>query len=116
MSYTMEELSNNLGVNKKTISCWIASGLKIIEGSKRPILITGSDLKEFLRKKDAKKKVKLKRNESYCFHCKAARRAKRGSIRTLKDKKIGECSVCSGKMWRIFKPYQKDYQISLFPT
>ena len=47
---------------------------------------------------------------------KAPRRAKRGSIQKLKNKKTGVCSVCNGKMCRIFTPYQKDYQISLFPT
>lgn len=116
MSYTLKELSELLSIDTKTVGRWIDRGLKIVPGGKNPILILGSDLKEFLRNKDSKKKVKLKRNEFYCFHCKAARRAKHGSITRLKDKKIGLCHVCSGKMCRIFKPYQKDYQISLFPT
>ena len=61
MNYTIKELSKELGVNKKTCLRWIAEGLKIIDGSKKPILIMGSEAKKFLRNKDAKKKVKLKR-------------------------------------------------------
>jgi hypothetical protein len=115
MNYTIKELSKELGVNKKTCLRWIAEGLKIIDGSKKPILIMGSEAKKFLRNKDAKKKVKLKRNEFYCLPCRAPRRAKRGSIKKSNNKKIAICSVCNGKMCRIFEPYQKDYQIPLFP-
>ena len=116
MSYTIKELSDELGINKKTCLRWIASGLKIVGGSKKPILIMGSDLKDFLRNKGRKKKVKLNRSEFYCFSCRVPRRAKRGSIKKLKGTKTGLCHVCNGRMCRIFEPYQKDYQISLFPT
>ncbi len=115
MTYKVKELSRDLGVNEKTCLRSIDDGLKIIPGSKKPILIMGSEVKRFLRNKDAKKKVKLKRNEFYCLACRAPRRAKRGSITKLKNKKTALCSVCSGKMCRIFEPYQKDYQIPLFP-
>lgn len=107
MSYTIKELSDTLCVNEKTCLRWIDAGLQIVPGSKRSILIMGSELTVFLRNKDAKKKVKLKRNEFYCLRCKAARHAKRGSVETLSDRKVGTCSVCSGKMSRIIKPYQK---------
>jgi len=116
MSYTIKELPELLSVTEKTVGRWIDGGLKTLPGGKKPILILGSDLKEFLRDKDLKEKVKLKRSEFYCFHCKAARRAKRGSTKRLKNKKTGLCCVCNGKMCRIFEPYQKDYQVSLFPT
>jgi hypothetical protein len=116
MPYTIKELPELLSVDKKTIRRWIEKGLKTVPGSKHPIFIMGSDLKEFLRDKDSKKKFKLKRNEFPCFHCKAARRAKRGSIKELKNKKIGLCSVCNRKMCRIFKPHQKDYKILSPPT
>ncbi len=108
-SYTIRELLPLLvpPVGEKTFQRWMDKGLKIVPGSKKPILILGSDLKEFLKNKDAKKKVKLKRNEFLCLKCKEPRRAKRGSIKTLSDRKTGICSVCSGKVSRIIKPYQK---------
>jgi hypothetical protein len=107
MSYKIKELSEVLCINEKTCLRWIDDGLQIVPGSKKPILIMGSDVTEFLRNKDAKNKVHLKRNEFYCLRCKAPRRAKRGSIETLSDRKVGICSVCSGKMARIIKPHQK---------
>ena len=107
MSYNIKELSNILSVNEKTCLRWIDAGLQVVPGGKKSILIMGSDVTAFLRSKDAKKKVKLKRNEFYCLTCKVPRRAKRESIETLSDRKVGICSVCSGKMTRIIKPHQK---------
>lgn len=101
MSYTIKDLSELLDVNEKTLLRWIEAGLKIIPGSKKPILIYGDDLKEFLRVKNSKMKVTLNRNQFYCLTCKAATYAKRGSIERLKDRKTGICRVCNGKICRI---------------
>lgn len=106
-SYTTEELQPLLHVNKKTIYRWIEKGLKVVPESKKPLLIRGSDLKEFHKNKDSKKKFTLKKNEFNCLKCKAPRRAKRGSIETFNDRKTGICSVCNGKMSRTIAPYQK---------
>ena len=100
MSYTIKEMADCLDVSEKTCLRWIASGLPIVPGGKKPILILGSEIKDFLRKKDSKKKIKLKRSEFYCMGCKAARTAKRGTIKRLAKQKIGICRVCNGKMSR----------------
>ena len=100
MSYTIKELSDCLDVNEKTCLRWIESGMPIVPGGKKPLLMLGSEIKDFLKKKDSKKKVKLKRNEFYCLTCKAARSAKRGSIKKLQKQKMAICRVCSGKMSR----------------
>lgn len=116
MSYTIKEMSDCLEINEKTCLRWIENGLSIVPGSKKPILILGSEIKNFLRKKDSKKKVKLKRSEFYCFTCKAARNAKQGSIKKFQRQKIALCRVCGGKMSRTFKSVQKDYMIRSLPT
>lgn len=116
MSYTIKEISDCLDINEKTCLRWIENGLSIVPGSKRPILILGSEIKNFLIKKDSKKKIKLKRSEFYCFTCKAARNAKQGSIKKGQGQKTAVCRVCGGKMCRIFKSTQKDYTISSLPT
>lgn len=110
-SYTIEELSVLLSKNEKTLLRWIENGLKIVPESKKPILIMGFDLKEFLRKKNSKKKVKMNPNQFYCLSCKKAVYAKRGSIEKLSNRKIALCSVCKGRIGRIIKPYQNDYKI-----
>jgi hypothetical protein len=100
MSYTVKDLATELDIDEKTCFRWIANGLKIIAGGKKPILMTGHDIKDFLKKKNAKKKVTLTRSQFYCFTCKGARNAKRGSIKKTLNKKSGTCSVCNGKMSR----------------
>jgi hypothetical protein len=74
-----------------------------VPGGKKPILILGDDLIEFLKNKDAKKKMRLKRSEFYCMACKVPRHAKKGSLKILSDRKEGECDVCSGKMSKLIK-------------
>ena len=110
-SYKIEELAVILSKNEKTLLRWIDNGLKTIPESKKPILIMGSDLKVFLRKKGSKKKVKLSRNQFYCFSCRQAVYAKRDSIERLGNRKVALCRVCNGRVSRIIKPYQKDYKI-----
>ena len=100
MSYTVKELSSELGIDEKTCFRWIANGLKTITGGKKPILMNGYEIKDFLRKKNAKKKVTLSRSQFYCFTCKDARHAKRGSTKKAGNKKSATCSVCNGKICR----------------
>lgn len=115
-SYTIEELSILLGKNQKTLLRWIGKGLKIVPESKKPILIMGFDLKEFIRKNSSKNKIKLNHNQFYCLSCKKAVYAKRGSIKKLSNRKMAQCRVCSGRTSRIIKPSQKDYKILLSST
>lgn len=101
MSYTIEEISRVLDVVPKTCYRWIDEGLPIVPESKKPILILGSDLKEFLREKSRKRKVPLGRSQFYCFTCKRAVFAKRGSIEVLKNRKTARCRVCNGLLCRL---------------
>ena len=114
-SYTIKEIVEILGVSGKTCLCWINQGLKTVPGGKKPILIHGNNLKDFIRQKNSKKKIKLKRNEFYCLGCKKPRCAKRGTLTESWDSKKGICPVCNSKMSRKKKPHQKDYQISSSP-
>lgn len=116
LSYQIREIMDVLDISQKTCLRWIAEGLPVVPGQKKPILIMGSDLKTFIRLKNSKKKVQLKRHEFYCLKCKAARRAKHGTILKSGDTKKGECSVCSSKMTRKIKPHQKDYHIPSTPV
>lgn len=107
MSYTIKELVAELSVNEKTVLRWIGSGLPMVEGGKKPILISGNELIRFLKNKDSKPKVRLGRRQFFCMTCKAPRLAKRGSAETFYDRKVALCAVCSGKMSRTIKPHQK---------
>lgn len=100
-SYTIKELADMLAIDEKTCFRWIEEGLKIIPECKKPILIKGADLKEFLHNRKLKRKIPLNRNQFLCLTCKAARYAKRGSIKVFDGKKNALCRVCNGKMSKI---------------
>jgi hypothetical protein len=100
-SYEIKELSDILGKSEKTFSRWIEQGLKTIPGCNKPFLIRGREVKEFMRNRKLKRKIPLNRRQFLCLTCKAARFAKRGSIRVVGDKKTALCRVCNGKMSRI---------------
>lgn len=115
-SYTIKELSVLLSIDEKTPTRWIEDGLPIVEGSKKPILIMGSAVKDYLRNRSLKKKCSLTRKQFYCMHCKKATYAKRESSKIVDGKKLALCSVCNGKISRTIKPHQKDYMICPTPT
>lgn len=115
-SYTLKELSELVGMSEKTCQRWIEQGLPTVSGNHKPILIQGREVKNFIRKKNSKLEIKLKRHEFYCFTCKSPTRAKKGSISTAGNIRKGICSVCSSKLSRTIHPIKKDYKIPSTPT
>ena len=101
MSYTIEEICGALGVTSKTCYRWIESGLPTIPGSKKPILIFGFELKEFIREKRKKRKVPLGRNQFYCLKCRKAVFAKRGTLKVFQNRKTAHCRACNGLLNRL---------------
>lgn len=67
-SYTVEEVANVLGKHKNTVRAWRKDGLAAID-AKRPMLIRGHDLVEFLKKRRVKNKRPCKPGQLYCFSC-----------------------------------------------
>jgi excisionase family DNA binding protein len=71
-NYTVEEAARLLDVHKNTVREWIKAGLPVTD-SKRPILILGSDLKDFLQVRRAKNKRPCKAGQLYCVRCRDAK-------------------------------------------
>ena len=67
-SYTVEEVASLFGIHKNTVRHWIKNGLTSID-SKRPMLILGSDLVEFLQIRRTRNKQTCKPGELYCVRC-----------------------------------------------
>jgi predicted transcriptional regulator len=67
-SYTVEEIAMLLGKHKNTVRNWVKDGLATID-DKRPMLILGRDLAEFLQARRRKNKQSCKPGELYCVRC-----------------------------------------------
>ncbi|BCL62314.1 hypothetical protein DGMP_30070 [Desulfomarina profundi] len=73
-SYTVEEVAGLFSIHKNTVRNWIKSGLATID-RKRPALIQGSVLVDFLQKRRTKNKQTCKPGELYCVRCRMPRPA-----------------------------------------
>ena len=73
-SYTVEEVAGLFGIHKNTVRNWIKNGLAPID-SKRPTLIQGNVLVEFLQMRRTKNKKTCKPGELYCVRCRVPRPA-----------------------------------------
>jgi excisionase family DNA binding protein len=100
-SYTVEEAARALGVCRATVRRMLKAGLPAIT-DRRPHLILGADLIDFLVGRRAKRWV-CKLSECYCFTCRKPREAL-GKMADLhiRSPKIGNveafCAVCSKPM------------------
>ncbi len=105
-SYTVEEAANVFPVHKNTIRSWIKNGLATC-GDQKPLLIHGSDLKEFIQLKRNKNKQKCKPYEMFCFSCKSPKRPAGNMVDyepmdASKGRLIGICSSCDGIINKYF--------------
>lgn len=99
-NYTVEEIANLYSVHKNTVRSWVKAGLPTND-DKRPMLILGADLKNYLQSKRASNKRKCKPFEIYCVRC----RTPQIPIGNMVDYEpsnerlgclIGICPVCNG--------------------
>jgi len=71
-TYTVEEVARRWGVHRNTVRQWVKLGLRTIDG-KRPMLIHGRELAEFLQARRQQNKRKCRPGEIYCVRCRAPR-------------------------------------------
>lgn len=106
-SYTVEEVSTLFCVYKGTVRNWIKKGL-IVCDDKRPLLILGTDLKNFIKQQRQENKRTCKSSELYCFKCREPRVPDQNTIQFIeetitKGRVIAACSVCNSLMNKYFK-------------
>ncbi len=97
-SYTVEETACLFPVHKNTVRAWIKSGLPVIDDQK-PMLILGTDLREFIKNKNKKNRRKCKPHELYCLRCKLPQKPAENMIdyepiSEVTGRLIGICSCC----------------------
>jgi hypothetical protein len=103
-SYTVEEIATLFDVHRNTVREWITKGLPTID-SRRPALILGSTLSEFLRLCRNRNKRSCKPGEIYCVRCReprtpADRWAQYKPLTATQGNLIGICPSCDSWLYR----------------
>ena len=68
LNYSVEEAAETLDVHKHTVRRWINDGLGVCD-DRRPVLILGRELRDFLKARRTKNKCPCKLGELFCFRC-----------------------------------------------
>jgi excisionase family DNA binding protein len=84
-SHTAGELAALLGVHKNTVRNWQRDGLAAIDDG-RPVLFHGEAVREFLGKRNARRKQPCSPGTFYCFRCRAPRPPALGMVECLELK------------------------------
>jgi len=100
LTYEVREASIALGKSKGTIRNWIRDGLPVV-ASKKPLLISGQDLRDYIRVKSKGAKTSLGPEQLYCLSCQAGRKPLGMIVEIVPnnyktDRLKGDCGVCGG--------------------
>jgi hypothetical protein len=103
-SYSVEDVAALFSIHKNTVREWLRRGLPALD-RKRPLLILGSALAEFLRARRQAAKRPCKRGELYCVKCRQPRAPAGGlvefkAIREPLGNLTAICPICDGLMYR----------------
>ncbi len=117
-TYTVEEAAIALGVSIGTIRAWVKSGLPLMK-SRRPFLILGDALRDFLGNRAKVATVPLQPDQLYCPTCKAGRRPMGLLVdcipQTPKTARLfGLCEVCGGPCNRMISQTKIDHFSQIF--
>lgn len=103
-SYTVEEVARLFGVHRNTVRHWIKQGLPVCD-DRRPTLILGKPLADFLTRRRLANKRPCKPGEMYCVRCRSPQAPALGMadyqpLTATGGNLIGLCSRCEGTMYR----------------
>ncbi len=111
-NYTLEDAATLLEVHKNTVRAWIKQGLATCD-AKRPILILGQVLRDFLKAKRTKNKQKCQPGEIFCLRCRAPKIPAGDMADYLPSTPtlgslIGICPCCNAMMYQRVNPAKLD--------
>lgn len=103
-TYTVEEVASRLGVHRNTVREWVKRGLPTID-RRRPLLVHGRDLVQFLQAQRTKNKRKCQPGEIYCVRCRAPRTpagdmADYQPLNATLGDLVGICPCCGSMLYR----------------
>jgi DNA-binding transcriptional MerR regulator len=111
-NYTVEEVANLFSVHKNTVRLWVKDGLGTND-DKRPMLILGFNLKQYLQSKRKINKRKCLPFEIYCVRCRlpqlpAENMVDYEPVNDSRGRLIGLCPSCHGIINKYFNIVQLD--------
>ena len=103
-NYTVEEIATLYGVHRNTVRQWIKAGLPAVD-QRRPILVLGAALAEFLRKRRTENKRPCRPGEIYCVRCREPRVPAGANVRyhpitPSQGSLVGICPACAAGLYR----------------
>jgi hypothetical protein len=103
-SYTVEEIAKLYGVHRNTVRAWIGRGLPTID-QRRPVLVLGSHLADYLRERRTANKRPCGPGEIYCLRCREPRAPAGGVVRyhpltPTQGNLLGVCGCCGAGLNR----------------
>ena len=103
-NYSVEEAGNLLSVHKNTVRDWIKRGLSVVD-DRKPILILGRELREFLELRSRSRKRSCQPWELYCLRCRTPKKPDGGMVdyvamSTTDGRLIALCPECGSLMNR----------------
>ena len=119
-SYSVQEVAELFGLHKNSVLNWVKDGLRLND-DKKPYLVHGGVLSDYLKARQAKRKQLCKVDEFYCFKCRAPRRPWEGVVDIAIQNKTklwlsGLCDHCNTMMYkasglRRLPEYQKIFEV-----
>lgn len=103
-SYTVEEIAKLYSVHRNTVRAWIGRGLPTID-QRRPVLVLGSHLADYLRARRTANKRPCGPGEIYCLRCREPRAPAGGVVRyqpltPTQGNLVGQCGCCGAGLNR----------------
>lgn len=118
LTYEVGEAAAVLGKSPATIRNWIKDGLPVMS-SKKPNLILGAQIRDYLRAKYKATKSPLAPDELNCFSCRAGRKPSGMTVTAVPNNTktinlMGQCSHCGGKAGRLIAISKTDAFAQIF--
>jgi len=104
-TYDICEAAAELGCSSATIRNWVKDGLPIMT-ERKPFLILGADVREYLRARAKMRKSPLNSDELFCLSCRAGRKPLGMAVtchpNTAKTSRLsGVCNCCGARASRL---------------
>lgn len=106
LNYSVKDIAKLYKIHKRTVQEWFRKDLPKID-DRKPNLVLGYDLSDFIRNKQQKRKRKCLPNQFYCCKCREPRNSWNNlvDVKILNEKSLmimGICALCKTAINKIF--------------